>query len=244
MDMGKNIPTTTGTKSTGSMQNMCGFHLDKKDVLLVLVDFQDGLMSCVNDKYVGKVVNNVVALGNAARMLGIPVFLTALNENGPNGQLLEPLEKTQQDAIFEPREEELNPWDSKNFVERLESIGRKTLILAGSSINVSLAFTALSASCCGYRIFTVIDASGAPSKLVRTSTIARLSMAGVIPVDTFSIISQLLRFHRLKDDQWNELFTTISPKYKNLVLQYWNVKRLTKPGSQTDTYIKDRGQIR
>ena len=80
-----------------------------------------------------------------------------------------------------------------NFVKAIEATGRKTLIIAGTLTSVCLAFPCISAVAAGYKVYAVVDASGNWSKMATDLTIARLAQAGVVPIDTMAVVSELQR---------------------------------------------------
>ncbi|WP_212031135.1 isochorismatase family protein [Cytobacillus depressus] len=67
--------------------------------------------------------------------------------------------------MYVPRNGEINAWDNPNFVKAVEATGKKTLIIAGTLTSVCMAFPTLSALAAGYKVYTVVDASGNWSKL-------------------------------------------------------------------------------
>ncbi len=54
-----------------------------------------------------------------------------------------------------------------------------------------MAFPAISAVAEGYKVFAVIDASGTYSKMAQEITPARIVQAGVVPMDTAAVASEL-----------------------------------------------------
>ncbi len=56
-----------------------------------------------------------------------------------------------------------------------------------------MAFPAISAVAEGYKVFAVIDASGTYSKMAQEITMARVVQAGVVPMDTAAVASELQR---------------------------------------------------
>ncbi len=75
----------------------------------------------------------------------------------------------------------------------MKATGRKTLIIAGTITSVCMAFPAIAAVADGYKVFAVIDASGTYSKMAQEITPARVVQAGVVPMDTAAVASELQR---------------------------------------------------
>jgi len=143
------------------------------------------------------------------------VVLTALDEDGPHGRLLPEFEQEIPNALFVPREGEINAWEFPDFVQTIEKTGKKTLIMAGAIGNVSLAFPAIAAACCGYKVYAVVDASGSTTKIARELLIHRLSDAGVTTIDTLGVIAELMKTHKRQDIcQWWSVMCDVLPRYK------------------------------
>jgi len=209
---------TAGQNVVGLRPALCKFNLDLNDVLIVLIDHQNGLLNLVRDMDVSILRTNVLTLAKAAQTLNIPVVLTATDEEGPNGFLLPEFESVIPDAVFVKRTGMANPWENANFVKAIESTGKHTLIMAGTLANVCLAAPAISAACAGYTVYTVIDASGATDKSAREIALHRLIVSNVIPIDTIAMIAELLKNNPRVDQQcWWELIGDVMPEYKLLV---------------------------
>ena len=78
-----------------------------------------------------------------------------------------------------------------------------------------MAFPAISAVHDGYKVFAVIDASGTYSKMAEEITLARIVQAGVVPMDTAAVASELQRtWHRDDAQEWAQIYTKIFPPYQ------------------------------
>ena len=106
----------------------------------------------------------------------------------PLGELAE----SNPDAVHVPRVGPINAWDHRPFVEAIEKTKRKTLLIAGTLTSICMAFPALSALAAGYKVFCIVDASGNWSKMATDITIARVTQAGAMPIDTFAVMSELM----------------------------------------------------
>ena len=71
--------------------------------------------------------------------------------------------------------------------------GKKQLIIAGTITSVCMAFPCIAAVHDGYPVFAVVDASGTYSKMAQEITLARLVQAGVVPMDTAAVCSEIQR---------------------------------------------------
>src|SRR3546814_10751463 len=84
-----------------------------------------------------------------------------------------------------------------------------------------MAFPSISAVAAGYRVFAVIDASGTYSKMAQEITMARVVQAGVVPMDTASVCSEIQQsWNRPDAAQWAEAYSHIFPHYPLLIESY------------------------
>ncbi|MCW5618967.1 MAG: isochorismatase family protein [Nitrosomonas sp.] len=165
--------------------------INPDEALMLLIDHQSGLFQLVKDIPVPDLRCNAIALAKVAALLKIPVITSASVPDGPNGPLIPEIHQAAPHAQYVGRRGEINVWDSTDFVKAVEATGRKTLILAGTLTSVCMAFPAISAVAAGYRVYAVVDASGNWSKMGTELTVARIVQAGVIPIDTVAVISEL-----------------------------------------------------
>ena len=70
-------------------------------------------------------------------------------------------------------------------------------------------------------MFAVIDASGTYSKMAQEITLARVVQAGVVPMDTAAVASEIQRTWNREDAaEWAEVYTHIFPAYQLLIESY------------------------
>lgn len=191
------------------------------DAVLLLLDHQTGLFQTVNDIQVSELRANTVALAKIAQQAGIPIIYTASEPDGPNGPIMEELPEAAPSAVYISRQGEVSSWDNADFVEAVEATGRKTLVIAGVWTSVCVAFPALQAQADGYKVFTVMDASGDVSKMASDSALARMTAAGIIPVTTNTILSETHRtWNRPDAEEWGSLYSQLVPEYRAVIESY------------------------
>ena len=84
-----------------------------------------------------------------------------------------------------------------------------------------MAFPSIAAVAEGYQVFAVVDASGTYSKMAEEITLARIVQAGVVPMDTAAVASELQRtWHRDDAQEWAQVYTHIFPNYQLLIESY------------------------
>lgn len=195
--------------------------LDKDNAAVLLVDHQTGLLSLVRDIDPDKFKNNVLALADMAEYFKLPTILTTSFENGPNGPLVPELKEKFPTAPYIARPGQINAWDNEDFVKAVKATGKKQLIIAGTITSVCMAFPSIAAVADGYQVFAVIDASGTYSKMAEEITLARMLQAGVVPIDTAAVASELQKTWNREDAaEWAQAYTGIFPNYQLLIESY------------------------
>ena len=99
-----------------------------------------------------------------------------------------------------------------------------------------MAFPAISAVADGYKVFTVVDASGTYSKMAQEITMARVVQAGVVPMDTAAVASELQKTWHCDDAQaWAEAYTYIFPAYQLLIESYARAQEVVQNNEALDS---------
>lgn len=195
--------------------------IDANDAVILLIDHQSGLFQTVGDMPMPELRQRAAALASIATLAKLPVITTASVPQGPNGPLIPEIHQNAPHAQYVARRGEINAWDNPEFVEAVKATGRKTLIIAGTITSVCMAFPAISAVAAGYKVFVVIDASGTYSKMAQEITLARMVQAGVVPMDTAAVASELQKtWNRDDAQQWAHVYTQIFPAYQLLIESY------------------------
>ena len=189
--------------------------MEADDAVLLLLDHQTGLFQTVKDIPVQDLRTNTVVLAGVAGLAKVPIITTASEPNGPNGPLMPELAQAAPSATYVPRKGEVSAWENSDFVATVKKTGRKTLIMAGVWTSVCVVFPALQAKAEGYDVYAVIDASGDVSPLATHVTIARLVQAGVVPITTNAVLSELQRtWNRPDAAKFGELYGIVAPNYR------------------------------
>ncbi len=164
-----------------------------EDSALLLIDHQIGTMQLIHTMAVEDARRFTLALAKAARILGMPVVLTASQEDRIQGPLLPELEAILPEAFAARvrREGVVNAWADPAFKAAVEAAGRRNLIMAGVTTDVCLVFPAIDAATEGYRVQAVMDASGSPYALSEEMARQRMAAAGVTLTATNTIIAEL-----------------------------------------------------
>lgn len=210
--------------------------IDPDDAVMLLIDHQSGLFQTVKDMPMTTLRDHAAALAKIATLSKLPVITTAFVPQGPNGPLIPEIHQNAPHAQYVARKGEINAWHNEDFVAAVKATGRKTLIIAGTITSVCMAFPAISAVAEGYKVFVVIDASGTYSKMAEEITLARMMQAGVVPIDTGAVASELQRtWNRPDAQEWAQVYTKIFPAYQLLIESYAKAQDVLKNQEQLDS---------
>ncbi|RBP37298.1 nicotinamidase-related amidase [Roseimicrobium gellanilyticum] len=210
--------------------------IDAANAAMLLIDHQSGLFQTVKDMPMTELRANATTLAKIATLANMPVITTASVPQGPNGPLIPEIHKYAPHAKYVARRGEINAWDNPDFVAAVKATGRKQLIIAGTITSVCMAFPAIAAVHEGYQVFTVVDASGTYSKMAQEITLARVVQAGVVPMDTAAVCSEIQKsWNRPDAQQWAEAYSAVFPPYQLLIESYLKAQDVTKKGEVLDS---------
>jgi len=165
--------------------------LTADNAALLLVDHQIGLYTGVRDIDVGQLKHNVVGLAKAAKVLNIPIIVTATSPEMWGPVIPELTEALPGISII--NRTTVNAFDEPRFAKAVEATGRKKLIVAGVSLEVCAAFPAITAIGKGLDAYVAVDASGTFSETKRQAGLLRMLQAGVIVSDYATLMVEILK---------------------------------------------------
>lgn len=210
--------------------------IDPDNAVMLLIDHQSGLFQTVKDMEMTRLRAHATALAKMATLAKMPVITTASVPQGPNGPLIPEIHQSAPHAQYVARRGEINAWDNPDFVAAVKATGRRQLIIAGTITSVCMAFPSIAAIADGYQVFAVVDASGTYSKMAQEITLARIAQAGVVPMDTAAVASELQKtWNRDDAQQWAEIYTMIFPPYQLLIESYMKAQEVEKNHETLDS---------
>jgi nicotinamidase-related amidase len=220
----------SSSKTKGDDMTSNKWMIDPNDAVLLLIDHQSGLFQLVRDMEYRELRNNVIALAKVAKIAKIPTVVTASVPDGANGPSIPEILLSNPDAVYVPRNGPINAWDHRPFVEAIEKTKRKTLLIAGTLTSICMAFPALSALSAGYKVFCIVDASGNWSKMATDISIARVTQAGAMPIDTFAAITEVMHtWNRPDAMEFAKVFVDhVEPAYGALFESYYAAQKAVK----------------
>ena len=210
--------------------------INPDDAVMLLIDHQSGLFQTIRDMPFTEIRANATTLAKVATLAKIPVITTASVPQGPNGPIIPEIHQYAPHAKYVARKGEINAWDNPEFVAAVKATGRKQLIIAGTITSVCMAFPSIAAVHEGYQVFAVVDASGTYSKMAQEITLARIVQAGVVPMDTAAVCSEVQKtWHRDDAQQWGEAYSAVFPPYQLLIESYMKAQAVVNNQEQLDS---------
>ena len=249
---GEIVSTSTGGARSGAaptegenpMSTPANFNgarpiIDPAHAAMLLIDHQSGLFQTIQDMPFTEVRSNAATLAKVATLAKMPVITTASVPQGPNGPLIPEIHQYAPHAQYVARRGEINAWDNPDFVAAVKATGRKQLIIAGTITSVCMAFPSIAAVAEGYQVFAVVDASGTYSKMAQEITLARVVQAGVVPMDTAAVCSEIQRtWNRDDAPQWAEAYAAVFPPYQLLIESYQRAQAVVRNQETLDSLRK------
>jgi nicotinamidase-related amidase len=175
------------------------------DSLVVFVDIQERLIGAMEGNNAASVVNNASRLLQAAQILDVPVLFTEQSPEkigGTHPTLLDArpsssrmIEKTTFSAC-----------DTPEFLDYLDKIGRRQMIVCGMETHVCVLQTTLGLLNAGYDVFIVEDAVCSRFDHNRQNGISRMQACGAHITSRESVLFEWMR------DSQHPRFREISKK--------------------------------
>jgi nicotinamidase-related amidase len=166
--------------------------LTPDNCVVAFIDFQPQMLFGVSNFDRQSIINNVVALGKAAKVFDVPVVLSTVETKSFSGNMW-----PQVQAVFPNQapieRSSMNSWDDKNFVAAIEKTGRKKIVLAGLWTETCVALPTIQALHDGYEIYVVEDCCGDVSALAHENAMKRMIQAGAKPVTSLSVMLEWQR---------------------------------------------------
>lgn len=160
---------------------------------LIFIDHQPQMAFGVQSIDRQTLKNNVVALGKAAKLFGIPTTITTVETEAFSGYTYPELLEVFPDNDLLERTS-MNSWDDRKVRDALAANERNKVIVSGlwtGICNNMFAFSAMADA--GYEIYMVADASGDTSVEAHELAMQRMIQAGVVPMTT---IQTMLEWQR------------------------------------------------
>ncbi len=178
--------------------------LDRGRSAVVLIDVQERLFPNIHEHQ--RVLAKIDLLLTAAKLLGVPILLTEQNPRGLGptiGEIRRLIPEVQPLAKMD-----FSCFPAPGFEEKLASLERDQVLLAGIETHICVAQTAMDLAAGGKRIFVVADATSSRRPLDAQIALQRLSQAGLVLTTTEAAVFEWLR------RAGTEEFKALQPKLK------------------------------
>jgi len=182
---GTNAPTTGNGRVSKQL-------LTPENCTIILIDHQPQMAFAVQSMDRQLLVNNVTGLAKAAKTFNVPTILTSVAAKTFSGPIFDEIREVFPDSPIIDRTS-MNSWEDGKFVEAVEKIGRKKLVIAALWTEVCLCMPALCALEEGYEVYAVEDASAGTSVAAHQMAMQRVTQAGAIPVSWIQVMLELQR---------------------------------------------------
>jgi hypothetical protein len=170
---------------------------------------------------------DIIALARMAKALEIPVLLSSSNAQWQNGDTLPALKEIFDDQPIYRRTGIINCYEDPTFHKAVEDLLSSTshthVIISGVTIGTCCSMPTLAMLNDGYRVFPVIDASGAWSAYEAEAVMARMSRAGAELVSVLALGCELQADWKAPaGDAMFGPFTDELPEYGFIIQSFWN----------------------
>ena len=170
-------------------------NLKAQDSALILIDHQVISMGFIKTQSPEVAKMNSATLVKAASVLGLPNVWTSSTEDDNQDWWIPELAELNPDAHAKrvKRTGIIDSWDDPEFVSAVEATGRRTLIMAGTTNDGCLIYTAISAKEAGYEVYAVLDAGGSVFEISDNAANLRMMQAGVKLTTTAAVLGELAK---------------------------------------------------
>ncbi|GIF62368.1 isochorismatase [Asanoa ishikariensis] len=170
-------------------------NLKAQDSALILIDHQVISMGFIKTQEPETAKLNSVTLVKASQVLGLPNVWTSSTEDDNKDWWIPELADLHPAAHAKrvKRTGIIDSWDDPEFRRAVEATGRRTLIMAGTTNDGCLIYTAISAKEAGYDVYAVLDAGGSVFEISDNAANLRMAQAGVKLTTTAAILGELAK---------------------------------------------------
>jgi nicotinamidase-related amidase len=166
--------------------------LSPADHTLILIDFQSQMAFATKSIDSVMLRNNAALVANTAKVFNVSTILTTVAEKTFSGPMFDEIKAAFPKATVTDRTT-MNSWEDQTFIERVNSIGKARIVLAGLWTSVCIVGPALSAIDQGFEVYVIADACGDVSEEAHERAIERMVQAGVRPMTSLQYLLELQR---------------------------------------------------
>jgi len=160
--------------------------ITRENSLLLIIDAQEKLMPVISDR--DKIMGNMIRLAKFSNITGLPVILT---EQEKLGHTVTELKEELGNRTFISKIH-FNCFFCDTFVEEINKINKKNLILAGVEAHICVAQTAIFALSC-FNVHIISDAVSSRTQENRIFALERMRQCGITTSSTEMFIYEVLQ---------------------------------------------------
>lgn len=164
--------------------------LDADRAVLVICDLQDAFRPAI-DRF-DEIVKRTAVVAEAARLMGVPIIAT---EQVPTklGATVEEIRRVLPGDVKPLAKTRFSCGGAEGFNERLESLGRKQVMLCGIESHVCMNQTAHDLLARGYQVHLLTDCTSSRTAANRELGISKMLGSGALPSSSEMAIFELVR---------------------------------------------------
>jgi nicotinamidase-related amidase len=163
--------------------------LETANTVLLLIDFQERLFPAMDDK--DTLLRNVIKLIKGIQVLEVPIILTEQYPRGLGPTIPEIKELVP--AIMPIEKTCFSCCDAPDFMEALEGLKRKQVLIAGIEAHICVYQTAMALARQGYQVQPVSDCVASRDPANKKAALFKMGAAGVSPTTTEMALFELLK---------------------------------------------------
>jgi nicotinamidase-related amidase len=189
--------------------------LSDKNSALVLVDYQPSMFRSIGsgDKVIIK--NAAIGAAKAARILDIPVVLSAIDPK-MNGDFIPEIASVfPGQEVFARKMPSFDAFEDEATWNAFRKTERKKLVISGLWTSMCFAYTAIHALKAGYQVHGLIDAAGDSTADAHKYGIERMVQVGVVPTTLECLVSEWM--HDWNNPKAGELVKEVYSKYGAMI---------------------------
>jgi len=189
--------------------------LSDKNSVLVLVDYQAAMFKGVGSGDKTIIKNAAVCAAKAARILGIPIVLSAINPQMLGSFIPEITSLFPGQEAIARKIPSFDAFEDESTWNAFIRTGRKKVVISGLWTSMCFTYTAMHALREGYEVYGLIDAAGDSTPDAHKYGIERMLQVGVIPITLESLVSEWM--HDWGNPKAGELVSEVYTKYGAMI---------------------------
>ncbi|EKE75115.1 hydrolase [Gallaecimonas xiamenensis] len=166
--------------------------LSPNDHILVMIDHQSQMAFATKSIDAVTLRNNAALVAKAAKEFDVSTILTTVAEKSFSGPIFEEISAVFPGCNVIDRTT-MNTWEDERIAERVNSIGKPKIVLAGLWTSVCIVGPALSALDQGFEVYFIADACGDVSVEAHEMAIQRMVQLGARPMTSLQYLLELQR---------------------------------------------------